>query len=324
MRILFTGANHDLENWARQSYSLAHAAHRMGHFICSSFLDAPDVLICVDYHKRSEPLLSEAKIRGTPRVLIRQEPIVVQPLHGKKKLLERFELVITRGHPLERPQFNTFQEWDISEIDNATRFKRSVAISANKWSMIPGEYYSLRRKAYSQIGGIDVFGPGWNSSTIGELTLVAKEFVISLASGVFPDVSNLKWSLIRPQSYLGVAASKMQTLSRYEVSLVIENSEGYMSEKLVDCILAGTIPVYVGERVEDYGIPAGLVIQAEPTVEAIRSAISQALNWDGHRYRMEAKAWAQSPGVKENWENSCVSRKLLDHIEARFTVQESN
>ena len=36
------------------------------------------------------------------------------------------------------------------------------------------------------------------------------------------------------------------------------------------------------------------------------------------------EAWAQSPGVKENWENSCVSRKLLDHIEARFTVQESN
>lgn len=324
MRILFTGANHDSENWRKQSYSLANASHQMGHFVCSSFLDAPDVLICVDYHKRSEPLLSEAKNRGTPRVLIRQEPIVVQPQHGKKKLLDRFELVITRGNPRERPQFNTFQEWDTSEIDNATRFKRTVAISANKWSMIPGEYYSLRRKAYSQIDGIDVFGPGWNSSTIEEVMLVTKELVISLASGVFPEVSNLKWSLIRPQSYLGVAASKIKTLSRYEVSLVIENSAGYMSEKLVDSILAGTIPVYVGENVENFGIPAGLVIQAEPAVEAIRSAISQALNWDGHRYRMEAKAWAQSAGVKENWEKSCVSKKLLDYIESRFRVQKSS
>jgi hypothetical protein len=296
----------------------------MGHFICSSFLDAPDVLICVDYHKRSEPLLSEAKIRGIPRVLIRQEPIVVQPLHGKKKLLESFELVITRGHPLERPQFNTFQEWDISEIDNDTRFKRSVAISANKWSMIPGEYYSLRRKAYSQIDGIDVFGPGWNNSTIGELTLVAKELAISLTSGVFPNLRNLKWSLSRPQSYLGVAASKTKTLSRYEVSLVIENSEGYMSEKLVDCILAGTIPVYVGEKVENYGIPAGLVIQAEPTVESIRSSISRALNRDGHQYRLEAQAWTQTPGVKENWEQASVSRKLMNYIEAHFSAEKSN
>jgi len=39
---------------------------------------------------------------------------------------------------------------------------------------------------------------------------------------------------------------------------------------------------------------------------------------------MEAKAWAQSPGVKENWENSCVSKKLLDYIESRFRVQKSS
>lgn len=315
MRIIFTGANHDSDNWQKQSYSLAYAAFHFGYFICSSFDDDPDVLICVDYNDAAKPMISEALARKIPKVLVRQEPIVVQPQHGKKRTLNRFELVITRGGPDETPQFNTFQEWDTSLIDNGVRFKRAVAISANKWSMIKGEYYSLRRRAYNEIGVVDVFGPGWNKSTAQELTMVAKEFIIALYNGTFPAISNLKWSLKRPHNYLGIAQSKVRVLASYEVSLVIENSEGYMSEKLVDCILAGTIPVYVGERAEVYGIPKSLVIQADPTIDSIKSSISRALNLDGGKFRAEAKEWAQSQGVKENWEHFNVCRKLLAHIQ---------
>jgi hypothetical protein len=315
MRILFSGANHDKDNWDSQTYSLAYVANHLGYRICSSIDDDPDVLICVDYHKSSELLLSVAQARGIPKVLIKQEPTVVQPQHGKGTTLKRFELVISRGRPNERPQFNTYQEWDTSRIEHEVRIKRTVAISANKWSMIPGELYSLRRRAYSEIEGVDVFGPGWNRSAAQDLTVIAKEAIIAVSNGYFPSVRNLEWSLKQPKNYLGVAESKSRVLSSYEVSLVIENSEGYMSEKLIDCILSGTIPVYVGERADLFGIPENLTIQAEPTLESIRSSISRALKMDGRQYRIEAKAWVQSPGVKENWEHFSVTKKMLEHIQ---------
>jgi len=316
MKVLFAGANHDKNNWTTQTHSMAYVANLLGYIVCSSFEEDPDVLICVDYHRSSEPLLSEARARGIPKVLIKQEPTVVQPQHGKSKALKRFELVVSRGRPNERPQFNTYQEWDTSAIEHDVRLKRTVAISANKWSMIRGELYSLRRRAYSELEGVDVFGPGWDRSQVQELTVIAKEAIIALSNGEVPYFRNLKWSLKQPQSYLGVAESKSRVLSGYEVSLVIENSEGYMSEKLMDCILSGTIPVYVGERADHFGIPENLVIQAEPNMESIKSSISRALKIDGRQFRIEAKAWIQSPGVKENWEHFSVTKKMLEHIQA--------
>ncbi len=48
--------------------------------------------------------------------------------------------------------------------------------------------------------------------------------------------------------YRGFAPSKFETLSRYDFCLCFENMrmDGYVTEKMVDCFYAGTIPVYLG------------------------------------------------------------------------------
>lgn len=48
--------------------------------------------------------------------------------------------------------------------------------------------------------------------------------------------------------YRGFAPSKFQTLSRYDFCLCFENMsmKGYVTEKLIDCLYAGTIPIYLG------------------------------------------------------------------------------
>ena len=48
--------------------------------------------------------------------------------------------------------------------------------------------------------------------------------------------------------YRGFAPSKFETLSRYDFCLCFENMrmDGYISEKIIDCFYAGTIPVYLG------------------------------------------------------------------------------
>ena len=47
--------------------------------------------------------------------------------------------------------------------------------------------------------------------------------------------------------------NKIQFLSNYKFSIAMENSEGdgYLSEKIVDSFLAGTIPIYYGDYMLD-------------------------------------------------------------------------
>jgi hypothetical protein len=56
-------------------------------------------------------------------------------------------------------------------------------------------------------------------------------------------------SLIAARSvYKGKVPSKLETLSRYAFSICFENSvlRGWVTEKIFDCLAAGTVPVYWG------------------------------------------------------------------------------
>jgi len=48
--------------------------------------------------------------------------------------------------------------------------------------------------------------------------------------------------------YKGKCASKFEVLQNYEFCLCFENMrmDGYITEKLFDCLYAGTIPLYMG------------------------------------------------------------------------------
>ncbi len=52
------------------------------------------------------------------------------------------------------------------------------------------------------------------------------------------------------RAYRGGTSDKLATLGRYRFALAFENArfDGYVSEKLFDCLYAGTIPVYLGAR----------------------------------------------------------------------------
>jgi hypothetical protein len=55
---------------------------------------------------------------------------------------------------------------------------------------------------------------------------------------------------------------KIESLKDYKFSIVIENSieNGYFTEKLLDCFLSGTIPIYVGSKsVNDYFDENGII-----------------------------------------------------------------
>lgn len=118
----------------------------------------------------------------------------------------------------------------------AERLNKLVAIAGNH---NPGrrrpELYSERIKAIAALSsrqGIDLYGRGW-------------ERWWSRQSAWWPYWRH-RVELVA--NYHGSCASKWETLSRYRYCLCFENMpmRGYLTEKLFDCLYAGTVPVYWG------------------------------------------------------------------------------
>lgn len=130
------------------------------------------------------------------------------------------------------------------------RLNKLVAIAGNH---NPGsrkpELYSERIKAVAELSereGIDLFGRGWDRWW-------------SRQSCWWPYWRNRRAIM---SNYHGSCSSKWDTLSRYRFSLCFENMPmtGYVTEKIFDCLYAGTVPVYWGAPDIEALIPAGAYI----------------------------------------------------------------
>ncbi len=100
-------------------------------------------------------------------------------------------------------------------------------IAQNKKSSHPSELYSERQKVmafFADKEGFDLYGRGWEGC---------------------------------PQ-WRGFAQSKRTTLEKYRFSICYENmkdQQGYISEKIFDCFVAGCVPIYLGASNIDEYIP---------------------------------------------------------------------
>lgn len=133
--------------------------------------------------------------------------------------------------------------------NNADRLCRLVVINGNHNPLLrlefdSGELYSTRIAAMAELArldAVDLYGMGWGQWWHPR-------------SMWLPYWRN-HTTLMR--IYKGSCRSKYEVLSRYRFCLCIENiaMDGYVTEKIFDCLYAGTIPVYVGAGDIDRYIP---------------------------------------------------------------------
>ena len=116
-------------------------------------------------------------------------------------------------------------------FENTNR-KFLTLINANKKPRFQhGELYSKRIDAitfFAKTNDVDLYGFGWNKPIL-----------------FFP-----YWLHRRAikKVYRGSTEFKYQTLSKYNFAICFENCtfEGYITEKIFDCFVVGTIPIYYG------------------------------------------------------------------------------
>ena len=119
---------------------------------------------------------------------------------------------------------------------NTQRMKRVVVINGSHNPLSKKrEQYSLRIKAMaelSKMGVVDLYGQGWDKWR-------------SRRTMWLPYWRN-RGAIM--SIYNGSCKSKYEVLQNYEFCLCFENMamDGYLTEKLFDCLYAGTIPLYLG------------------------------------------------------------------------------
>ncbi len=210
----------------------------------------------------------KGKVRWIKHLLLGNKKIVAKTIFYesciKKGLLDKMVLMLWEG-PSVSPgnydkylhvKFNHILTWadayvddikykkfylpvsrqeSIKEIVPFKNKKLLINISINKNSNFKRELYSERRKTMEYFdknfsNDFDLYGLGWNKLMQGY---------------------NYKFGC-----YRGSLKNKIDVLSNYKFALAYENlrdEPGYITEKIFDCLRAGTVPIYWGaSNINDY------------------------------------------------------------------------
>ena len=174
------------------------------------------------------------------KILYMYEPVAVDPVQYTRRVWRKFDHCVTwntwltgqsshfafdAGAYYDLPYCFDYGITPLTELAGALKGRENAIcqLCGDKYSLAPEELYSKRRKIalwFSRHGKLrmDVFG---------------------------------RPAMAVP-NYIGESSDKLATLRKYRYALCFENSyhpvwtEGYATEKILDCMAALTIPVYLG------------------------------------------------------------------------------
>ncbi len=275
----------------------------------SSAADLLTVELAINHYSRS------AKSPLTKRVLLLVEPSVTWP-PNKISNFHFYDFVFAAnsrlGNSIEQAWFNTPSADDQFKNLPSERNDRFTVVAADKLSLIQGELYSLRRRVVSKFRQeIEVFGPGWDATTVMRLKKLLGEVIIWLRSGQKKSRFGISAFLFDKVPSKGEVRNKFDAYSRNSFALVIENSMELRTEKLYDAIEMGAIPVYVGPDCSD-GIPKDLFIQCSPNLREIRAAMDAARKIDKSSWLETRQKWIDSDNYRES--DEARMKAFLDHV----------
>jgi hypothetical protein len=175
-----------------------------------------------------------ARTAATTRFQPLYFPQVRQPLPLSWRDWQRRRLLVSINS--NKAIVRSFTRW--FDRPREVSIKREVA--SRRYPPIAADLYLERLRVAAQFADrpdFDIFGHGWSR----------RHPAVPL---------HLHQAILR--AYRGPVQEKLETLSRYRLSLCLENSafDGYVSEKIFDCFFTRTIPIYLGAPDIERYVPA--------------------------------------------------------------------
>jgi hypothetical protein len=202
--------------------------------------------IFLDYPTHNISLLEKLSQLKIDLYLVIFESEIIKPdnwnndnYHYFKKIFGWKDLKLPRYERLMIPQnMDPFQ----SDISFSKR-KLACLVASNKYSYDSRELYSERRKIIRWFekyypNDFYLYGKGWGD---GERVSIPR-----IINKIYP---NMKPLLHSYPSYQGEVVSKRRIIGEFRFNFCLENVqaiEGYITEKIFDALLSGTVPIYLG------------------------------------------------------------------------------
>jgi hypothetical protein len=194
-------------------------------------------------------------------------------------------------------------------------------IAANKVSPTNQSNYQLRRKiAFSSTPQtLDIYGPLWKSPLRTKIRHRIAVLKFGVKSRVPLSIVNIYGNLFKSYpAFSGTPDDKFLTSRNYRFALVVENSDTYASEKLVDAMLAGCVCVYAGPSIAAAGFPAEIAIPFSGNVHQLDEILANLQDEEISGYLDTMKNFLTSQRFLDFWESDEVFNKIAQRLDKNW------
>ena len=167
----------------------------------------------------------------------------------------------------------------------------------------------------------DLWGFDWNAARMWK----AKRLLLALHScvraGCLPRPTSLRGISTKALVSNGAIEDKISLGRNYRIGLVIENQLDYVSEKMFDVADAGSVVVYAGPRLVDFGLQ-GCAVEVEASKNRVVDVVQELLSKSPEELEsLRAAQTAALARVRENGDlGSAVyslARLMADDLKGR-------
>ncbi len=196
------------------------------------------------------------------------------------------------------------------------RSNQACFLASNRFSPFPDSNYQLRRQIVDEIdpGLLAVAGGLWKLTRRAKFLVVVKHVLVSVLSGSPISMAKCVSYVRDPALNVSAVDDKFNFLEGYPVALVIENENTYVSEKLIEALQAGCVPVYVGPEIPQDWVPQDLYIRAQRDIQSIQSALRFALACDLEIAQQLQEDWLRSENALV-WSREVVYKMAHEKVE---------
>lgn len=236
-------------------------------------------------------------------------PVGSAPPPADPPFADRRPLVMINTNRLLGPMgLFAFRQPGLAGLPGVGALFREWSVTARSFfGQVQGELYSRRRQLARTAdrefpGLLDVFGPGWRGEPAGWVHKLARPKPFACAKGALP-------------------VKKDELLPRYRFCVAFENAVadvGYISEKVFDALLAGVVPIYLGDaRVAKHIDPACYVDATKfATDRALLAFIRACPEAEWRRMRDAGRVYVHSESAKKFQSEAFAARMtaVLEHV----------
>lgn len=280
-------------------------------------------VLCFNHRPSVYATCRRAGLPPEQLVLFLTEPRPVMPDQYRRVVWNLYGTVFTflddlidnqRIYKMHYPQGQTLAEI----LTPFHQRKFLTLINANKYSYVDHELYSFRRQAihfFEQRKYFDLFGYGWGRNGALALGPAIQAFKNNKIGRYVLDVLQ---GFYHSSRYGGQIQDKYAVLSQYKFSLAFENEEetlGWISEKLFDCLFAGTVPIYLGAKNISNVVPPNCFIDMRSfsNFSELEKHLRSMTEYEFSKYQEAGQRFLRSPGFTL-WKPENVFSEIAVHL----------